>query len=159
MLGPSHEVHGAGNGRFTLCSAAGMAEPMSLLRRLFVIAFWGALLVAYVDAILPGKDAISLSVWDKLNHMIAFFVITFLARAAYPRIPIFRLFVMMAAFGAFIELSQALPMIHRDAEWDDWFADMIASLVGLIIAWPFAILADKRRERRGSAPAHQPLQP
>ena len=133
-----------------------MARAMSLLRRLFVIAFWGALLFAYVDAILPGKDAISLSLWDKLNHMIAFFTITFLARAAYPRIPIFRLFVMMAAFGAFIELSQAIPFIHRDAEWDDWFADMVATLIGLIVAWPFAILADKRRTRRGSTRSTQP---
>jgi len=124
---------------------------MSPLRRLFVVAFWGALLFAYVDAVIPGRDAISLSAWDKLNHMIAFFTVTFLARAAYPRIPVFRLFVMMAAFGAFIELSQAVPFIHRDAEWDDWFADMIAILVALIVAWPFTILADHRRARRGSA--------
>ena len=128
-----------------------MAAGMSPLRRLFVIAFWGALLFAYVDAIIPGKEAISLSAWDKLNHMIAFFTITFLARAAYPRMPVFRLFLMMACFGAFIELSQAIPFIHRDAEWDDWFADMIATLVALIVAWPFAILADKRRARSGSA--------
>jgi len=128
-----------------------MAERMSPLRRLFVIAFWGALLFAYIDAIIPGKDAISLSAWDKLNHMIAFFTITFLARAAYPRVPVFRLFLMMASFGAFIELSQAIPVIHRDAEWDDWFADMIATLVALIVAWPFVMLADKCRSRRGSA--------
>jgi len=126
---------------------------MSPLRRLFVLAFWGALLFAYIEAIIPGKDAINLSAWDKMNHMIAFFTITFLARAAYPRIPIFRLFVMMAAFGAFIELSQALSFIGRDAEWDDWLADMIATLVALIIAWPFAILADRRRARRASAEA------
>jgi len=126
---------------------------MSPLRRLFVLAFWGALLFAYIEAIIPGKDAINLSAWDKMNHMIAFFTITFLARAAYPRIPIFRLFVMMAAFGAFIELSQALPFIGRDAEWDDWLADMIATLVALIVAWPFAILADQRRARRASAQA------
>jgi len=143
-------VRDAGNADFTLCSAAGMAKTMSPLRRLFVTAFWGALLFAYVDAIIPGKDAISLSAWDKLNHMIAFFTITFLARAAYPKIPVFRLFLMMAGFGAFIELSQAIPFIHRDAEWDDWFADMMATLVALIMAWPFAILADKRRARRGS---------
>ena len=121
---------------------------MSPLRRLFVIAFWLALLFAYVDAILPSNHAINLSLWDKINHMAAFFAITFLARAAYPRIPIFRLFVMMAAFGALIELSQAVPFIHRDAEWDDWFADLIATVVGLIVAWPFAILADRRRARR-----------
>lgn len=132
---------------------------MSPLRRLFVIAFWGALLFAYADAIVPGKDAISLSVWDKINHMAAFFTITFLARAAYPRIPIFRLFVMMAVFGAFIELSQAIPIIHRDAEWDDWFADMVATVAGLIVAWPFAILADKRRARRVSTQSAQPQEP
>jgi len=124
---------------------------MSLLRRLFVLAFWGALLFAYAEAILPGRDTVNLASWDKLNHMAAFFTLTFLARAAYPRLPVFRLFVMMAAFGAFIELSQAMPFIRRDAEWADWFADMIATLVGLIIAWPFAILADKRRARRTSA--------
>jgi len=129
---------------------------MSPLRRLFVIAFWGALLFAYVDAIIPGKDAISLSAWDKLNHMIAFFTITFLARAAYPRFPIFRLFLTMAGFGAFIELSQALPFIHRDAEWDDWFADMIAILVALIIAWPFMILANRRRDPHASDSAAEP---
>jgi VanZ family protein len=129
---------------------------MSSLRRLFVVAFWGALLFAYVDAIIPGKDAVSLSAWDKLNHMIAFFTITFLARAAYSQIPVFRLFLMMAGFGAFIELSQAIPFIHRDAEWDDWFADMIAILVGLIVAWPFMILVNRRDEQRASDPAAEP---
>jgi VanZ family protein len=124
---------------------------MSPLRRLFVIAFWLAALFAYVEAIMPARDQIALSGWDKINHMAAFFVITFLARAAYPRIPVFRLFLMMAAFGAFIELSQALPFIHRDAEWADWFADLIATLLGLVIAWPFAVLADRRRALRGSA--------
>ena len=123
---------------------------MSPLRRLFVIAFWLAALFAYVEAIMPARDQIELSAWDKINHMAAFFAITFLARAAYPRLAVFRLFLMMAAFGAFIELSQALPFIHRDAEWADWFADLIATLLGLAIAWPFAILADRRRARRDS---------
>jgi len=128
---------------------------MSPMRRLFVIAFWGALLFAYVDAVIPGKDAISISAWDKINHMLAFFTITFLARAAYPLITVFRLFLLMAAFGAFIELSQALPFIHRDAEWDDWFADMIAIVAALIVAWPFAILARQRRVQQVSSAASQ----
>ena len=123
---------------------------MSPLRRLFVIAFWLAALFAYVEAIIPAQDQIELSAWDKLNHMAAFFTVTFLARAAYPRIAVFRLFVMMAAFGAFIELSQALPVIRRDAEWDDWFADLIATVAALVAAWPFAILAARRRARRVS---------
>jgi VanZ family protein len=68
------------------------------------------------------------------------------------------LFLMMTAFGGFIELSQAVPFIHRDAEWDDWFADIFATVIGLIVAWPFAILADKRRAKRRS-PSEQGLSP
>lgn len=135
---------------------------MSPLRRLFALAFWSATALAYVEAILPGRETFHVGRWDKLDHMTAFFTITFLARAAYPRVPVAVLFAALAAFGGFIELSQALPFIHRDAEWDDWFADIAATLVGLIVAWPFAILADRRRARRGSgveqnpAPAREP---
>jgi hypothetical protein len=134
---------------------------MSPLRRLFVIAFWLAALFAYVEAIIPARDQIELSPWDKVNHMAAFFTITFLARAAYPRVGVFRLFLLIAAFGAFIELSQALPFIRRDAEWDDWFADLIATIFALAVAWPLAILADRRRVRRGSAAdaTSQPSEP
>ncbi len=131
-----------------------MGTGMSPLRRLFVIALWLAVLFAYVSAILPGREAPHLTSWDKLDHMTAFFTITFLARAAYPRMAVLPLFALLAGFGAFIELSQAVPFIHRDAEWDDWFADVAAVLAGLLVAWPFAILADRRRTRR--APLSDP---
>ncbi len=131
---------------------------MSRLRLLFVLIFWAAVSLAYVEAIIPGRDMITLSHWDKMNHMIAFFTITFLGRAAYPRVPIIVLFGAMTAFGAAIEISQAMPFIHRDAEWDDWFADIFATVMGLIVAQPFAILADRRRARRASA-AEQGVSP
>ncbi|WP_442681403.1 teicoplanin resistance protein VanZ [Sphingomonas sp. ASY06-1R] len=125
---------------------------MSALRRMFVFAFWLAVLIAYVSAILPGAEAPHIAAWDKLNHMLAFFTITFLARAAYPRLAVLPLFALLAAFGAFIEISQAVPFIHRDAEWDDWFADVIAIVIGLVLAWPFAVLAKRRRDATPSAP-------
>lgn len=124
---------------------------MSLLRRMFILAFWLAVIFAYVAAILPAREAPHVSNWDKLNHMAAFFTITFLGRAAYPRVAVLPLFALIAGFGAFIELSQAIPFIHRDAEWGDWFADILATVAGLVLAWPFAILADRRRARRASA--------
>lgn len=129
---------------------------MSPIRRLFVIAFWLAAAFAYVQAVLPAADTVHLSAWDKLQHMIAFFTITFLARAAYPRIAIMLLFAGLAAFGGAIELSQAVPFVHRDAEWADWAADCIAIVAGLLVAWPFAVLADRRRGRRASAPEQAP---
>ncbi len=124
---------------------------MSILRRLFILAFWFALVFAYVAAILPAREAPHVAMWDKLNHMLAFFTLTFLARAAYPRLPVLPLFGLMAGFGAFIEISQAVPFIHRDAEWNDWVADVLATIAGLVLAWPFAILAERRRARRGLA--------
>ncbi|WP_205412175.1 teicoplanin resistance protein VanZ [Sphingomonas crusticola] len=129
---------------------------MSPLHRLFVLAFWAAVIFAYVSAVLPAAEAPHISMWDKLNHMAAFFTITFLARAAYPRLAVLPLFALLAGFGAFIELSQAVPFIHRDAEWDDWFADIVAILVGLVLAWPFAVLANRRRARRASAAQEAP---
>lgn len=136
-----------------------MAPPMSPLRRLFVVAFWAAAVFAYGAAIVPQAEAPHLGWSDKIDHMAAFFTITFLGRAAYPRLPVALLLGAMALFGGFIELSQAMPMIHRDAEWNDWFADVAASVIGIVIAQPFAVLADRRRRRRASAAAQQPTQP
>jgi VanZ family protein len=121
---------------------------MSLLRWMFVIAFWLCIAGAYVFAILPGADAPAVFVWDKLNHMLAFFVVTVLGRLAYPSVRVPLIALAMAAFGGLIELSQAVPFIHRDAEWVDFFADCAAAAVGLVVAWPLAVLADLRRARR-----------
>lgn len=126
-----------------------MQAAMSPPRLLAVIAFWACLIGAYVFAIMPGHDAPAVFVWDKLNHMLAFFVVTILCRLAYPRLPVPLIALLMAAFGGAIELSQAVPFIHRDAEWDDWFADCGATLAGLIAAWPLAMLVTRWRIRRG----------
>ena len=124
---------------------------MSPLRLLLVIAFWLCLAGAYVFAILPGHDAPAAFAWDKYNHMLAFFVVTLLGRLAYPLLPVWAIAVLMAGFGGAIELSQAIPFIHRDAEWADWFADCGAVLAGLVVAWPLVVLANRRRS------GHDPL--
>lgn len=121
---------------------------MSPLRRLFVLMLWGAVATAYVAAILPRAEAPHIGGWDKTDHMTAFLVVTMLARLAYPRTSPPRLFALIVAFGGLIEATQALPIVGRDAEWGDWLADGIATLAGLILAWPLAMLAQRRRMRR-----------
>ena len=123
----------------------GHAHRMSLLRRLFIIAFWACVAIAYIAAIVPGRDAPTGLGWDKANHMLAFFTVTFLCRFAYPRLSPPVIALLMAAFGGAIELTQALPFIHRDAEWNDWFADCAATIVALLVAWPFSAWADRRQ--------------
>ncbi|UAK25351.1 VanZ family protein [Sphingomonas nostoxanthinifaciens] len=116
---------------------------MPPLRRICIILFWLAVIVAYVAAILPQREAPHLGYSDKVDHMAAFFTITVLARLGYPERAVPLVFIAMAAFGGFIELSQAVPIVHRDAEWADWFADMAASVVGLIVAWPLLALIER----------------
>jgi VanZ family protein len=97
--------------------------------------------LAYVEPLLPVNEVTNITNSDKLNHVLAFFAITILARAAYPRASVILLLVLFTAFGALIELSQGMPFIHRDAEWRDWFADVAATLAGLTFARLFATLA------------------
>jgi VanZ family protein len=68
---------------------------------------------------------------DKIQHMIAFFTLGVLAAAGWRDRRFVGLFVALAGFGAAIELFQAIPALHRDAELGDWLADMAATVVAL----------------------------
>ena len=105
---------------------------------LLVIGCWLSVTVAYVAAVLPPREALHLGGSDKVDHVAAFLTISVLARRAYPRAGGGLLLALLAAFGGFIELSQALPLIGRDAQWSDWAADIAASVAGLAAAWPLA---------------------
>lgn len=96
------------------------------------IAFWAAAVFAFVMAVLPHP--IELPTSDKVQHMAAFFVITAVGCAAYRGLSRVKLMLAMIAFGGMIELVQMMPEIHRDAEWSDWFADILAVLLALAIA-------------------------
>ena len=105
---------------------------MTKLRRLWLLAFWAAIACSYVMAIIPHAPQVVSS--DKAQHMLAFGTIAFFGRLAYGRTSALALFAICTGFGALIELSQALPMIHRDASWGDLLADAIATVVALAIA-------------------------
>lgn len=97
--------------------------------RLVRFAFWAAAVFALVMAVLPHPPAVLMS--DKLQHMAAFFVITLLGRAAYPRFPWLKLLLALVAFGGFIEIVQEIPEIHRDSQLSDWIADIVAVVIAL----------------------------
>lgn len=100
------------------------------------LAFWAAAAFAFVMATLP-RPPIELFSSDKGQHMAAFFVITLLGCVAYRGLSRVWLMLGMIAFGAAIELAQMLPQLHRDAEWSDWLADILAILVALAVARVF----------------------
>lgn len=102
---------------------------MTRVRLVLRIAFWLAALFAFVMAIVP--QPVELPVSDKWQHMAAFFVIATLGRAAYPRLRRRTLLAAMIAFGGLIELVQMIPALHRDSEWGDWLADIVAVAAAL----------------------------
>lgn len=108
------------------------ALPVSLRRLLF----WAAAIFAFVMAILPHPPDIPGSPNDKVQHVAAFVTLALLGGWAYVRTSVLLLFGGLSAFGAFIELVQAIPALHRDSDIKDWIADTIAcGTILLIIHW------------------------
>ena len=108
-----------------------------LFRRFARPLFWFTLLFAYGAAIMPAPRAPDLGAGDKVNHIAAFLVLTWLGRNAYRALGRWRLALGLSAFGVLIELTQAIPALHRDASVWDWVADSCAILVALAVMLPF----------------------
>ena len=108
-----------------------------LLLRALQLAFWAALVFTFVAAVMPARNAPQLFPWDKAEHFAAFYVLTVLAAAAFPQRRLLLLAVLLSAFGALIELVQALPIVNRDADLWDWVADTIAIAAALL---PLALI-------------------
>nr|WP_294813657.1 hypothetical protein [uncultured Sphingomonas sp.] len=104
------------------------------MRRLLPWAFWAALAFTFVMAALPHPPRIPGDPVDKIQHIAAFTVLTALAHLAWPAISRLRLLLILSAFGALIEVVQAIPALHRDSDWRDWVADTVAILVTLALA-------------------------
>lgn len=100
----------------------------------------------FIAAIVPNADAPDLGDGDKVNHIAAFVTLSVMAAWAWPRTRLWRIALGMAALGGAIELVQAIPMIARDAEWNDWFTDVAATLAALaIVATLRALVIGRRR--------------
>jgi hypothetical protein len=110
----------------------------SLLLRLAQAAFFAALIFTCYSAVIPPRYALQLVPWDKAEHFIAFYGLTGLAAAAFPRGRLWVIAILLSAFGALIEFVQGLPMVHRDRDFWDWVADslaIIAALSPMLLVW------------------------
>ena len=107
---------------------------MGLLRRHAVTIFWVMVAIIYALAIMPAPQAPDLGAGDKVNHIAAFVVLSLLGRYAHRRDPVWRLGLGLSLFGALIELTQAIPILRRDASFWDWVADSAAILLTLAVS-------------------------
>lgn len=112
------------------------------------LAFWLALALTLVMALLPNPPALPMQATDKVQHMAAFAALTFLAALGFPRLRLRVIFVAMAALGMAIEVLQMIPTLHRDAQASDWLADCAATLATLLLCGALRWLG--RRLRLGA---------
>ena len=98
-------------------------------------AFWATAAFSFVMAVLPHPPDVPGHLNDKIKHVIAFMTLAALASFAYPRTALARLLVGLSLFGAFIEVVQAIPALHRDSDVKDWVADTVAVAVVLALVW------------------------
>ena len=84
-------------------------------------------------AIVPQPPEVPGEPNDKVQHIIAFATLALLGAFAYPRTLLVKLFAGLSLFGAFIEIVQAIPALHRDSDVLDWLADTAAVLVVLVL--------------------------
>ena len=88
------------------------------------LSLWGALT--------PGRnEAPGLFPWDKANHFVAFYVMSLVGAAAFPRASLLTIGLSLVGLGAGIEILQATPFVARDADVKDLVADAAAVLAAL----------------------------
>lgn len=101
------------------------------------LLFFCMLTFALAKAFFLPRKMFRLFHWDKAEHFTAFYVLTILAAAAFPRRPLLVIAVALSLLGAGIEVVQGLPFIARDCDIWDWVADTLAiAAVCLPLALP-----------------------
>ena len=121
---------------------------ISLLIRLAQAVFLAAVIFTFYSAVIPPKHAVQWVPWDKAEHFIAFYALTGLGAAAFPRRPLWVIAVLLSSFGALIEIVQGLPIVHRDRDFWDWVADTLAILAALspmlLVWWRGQVLGSQK---------------
>ena len=103
--------------------------------RLLRPLFWLLAAFSLVMALLPAPPSLTTyNLGDKFEHILAFSVLTFVARLAWPSTRIWIPVLLLSLYGAAIEVLQAIPALHRDADLRDWLADSAAIALGVVIA-------------------------
>jgi VanZ family protein len=97
--------------------------------------FCGALVGVIALSLMPGSMLpSSFNFWDKAQHALGFFVLTWLACLAYPRQSQLRAGVGMLLVGGVIELAQSATG-WRHGDWLDLLADAVGIMAALVCVY------------------------
>lgn len=107
------------------------------MQRFFLILFWSAAAFALGMAVFTPSFPVPGNLSDKVQHFLAFAVLSVLGTLAYPRARFMLLLFGLVLFGGLIELVQLIPFLGRDADWVDWAVDT-GTVVVMLSAIAFA---------------------
>jgi len=100
------------------------------------VGFWLALICALIMALLPQPPLVPGAPSDKVQHILAFATLAALGSFAYRSTSPVALLAGLSAWGALMELLQAIPALNRDSDPLDWIADTAAAAAVLVaIYW------------------------
>ena len=102
------------------------------IRLLCALAFAAALGLTMVMALVPQPPELPVALSDKAQHATAFAILAGLGACAWPR-RLAQIAVVLMIIGGLIEILQMIPILHRDAEFADWAADVAATLATLLV--------------------------
>lgn len=106
---------------------------MVINRKYIKIIFWLLVIMVLVLSFMPGSVSSSIQHVDKLEHLVAFFVLSILLLLAYKfSKPLFTTAIIMALFGMGIEVVQVyIP--NRIFSMQDFLADIVGIVLALLV--------------------------
>lgn len=121
----------AGPCELVLLAATTENSESDMIKRRPKLAFWSALAVTLYFAWSPAPPVLIEN--DKSQHILAFVTLTALFCWAYPKVRWFWILGSLALVGGAIEIVQALPSLHRTSDIADWYADVAAVALTILL--------------------------
>jgi VanZ family protein len=134
--------------RSTSATAASPPQPSARRRRAWRIVLILLLVTIGWLAFSPNPPPQADTGWDKMNHLLAFSVLTACACFAWAGTPwrFARVTLALLAYGVFIEVVQT-QIPGRSGEWPDLLADSLGIAIGLLLVALLERLQKKLRNK------------
>jgi VanZ family protein len=96
---------------------------------------WALIIAAVIVSLLPGQSLPQTGVSDKVEHTVAYMLLTLWFTGVYPRSSYFKIGLGMFLLGVAIEIAQGAMPFGREADIRDVVANSLGIALGIGVAW------------------------